>query len=184
MKALYLGVFATTIITTLSLADARPAFQVRCPAGYSLKKDALNPEWFQCDKAGGTATAAPTCPAGTTYEARDGLNRDRCVRTTTTNGAMHCEMRIGDVRDNWAIKVQSNWDKCEHKTKSNKDEREVKCDAGFDPVRDGNGLRDTCVKKSESYSDPSCPAGYDYKSQGGRDTCQKESGVDTVKPFF
>ena len=88
------------------------------------------------------------------------------------------------MRDNWAIKVQSNWDKCEHKTKSNKDEREVKCDAGFDPVRDGNGLRDTCVKKSESYSDPACPAGYDYKSQGGRDTCQKESGVDTVKPFF
>ncbi len=184
MKTLYLGVFAATLITTASIADARPAYQVRCPAGYTLKKDALNPEWFQCDKAGATATAAPTCPAGTTYEARDGLNKDRCVRTTTTAGAMHCEMRVGDVRDNWEIVVLPQWDKCQHKTKSNKDTRSVKCDTGFKEQMNGQGNRDTCSKSSESYSDPSCPAGYDYKSQGGRDTCQKESGVSTVAPFF
>lgn len=185
MKALYLGVFAATVITTLSLADARPAFQVRCPSGYTLKKDVANPEWFQCDKAGATATATPTCPSGTTYEARDGLNKDRCVRTTTTNGAMHCELHVGDVRDNWRIDPRPQWDKCINPTKSNKGERSVKCDAGFsEHMGPAPGYVDTCTRSSQSYSDPSCPAGYDYKSQGGRDTCQKESGVDTVKPFF
>jgi len=163
------------------VADAKPLYEVKCPTGYTLNADVLNPRWFQCDKAGTTVTAAYTCPSGYVAEVRSGLNKDRCVKTTTVTTTPQCRLQIGDVRDNWTRQTKVGNDVCTS-DKGKDSTRGVECTGGTD--YHSNSGADTCTKSSEAYADPSCASGYTMNPNDSRDICEKKSATSTVKPIF
>jgi len=114
---------------------------------------------------------SPTCPSGWTYEIRNPLNKDRCTREVTKSAALECKLLITDKAENWSgPHAKTGEDEC--KSSKGKDPKGVKCPGSFrHNVLPG---ADSCTKTETEHTDTQCIAGWDYKSQSGRDVCQQK----------
>jgi hypothetical protein len=115
------------------------------------------------------ATASPSCRTGWTYEVRNPLNKDRCNRTTTRTASLKCKLLITDKAKNWTgPHAQRGADEC--RSTKGKKPKGVKCPAGY--KHNIRSAADTCTKSETDHETPTCPPGWDYKSQNGKDICQ------------
>jgi hypothetical protein len=130
-------------------------------------------------------TSKPTCPSGyPAYDTRSSsvTPMDRCKKTTYDNVSTQCKLLVTDNKNNWYVSNRSGRDTC--KSKKGKPDKNVECSkSGYDYVAQAG--RDTCRKPEYSYTDPVCPAGYDYDkkstSNGGVDQCELR-GIASLKP--
>ncbi len=115
------------------------------------------------------SAASTQCPSGWSYEIRNPLNKDRCNRTVTDTKPLKCKLGALDKANNWTgPHAQSGADEC--RSLRGKNPKGVKCPSGFNHnIRSG---ADTCTKNVTEHQTPTCPLGWDYKSQNGRDICQ------------
>jgi microsomal dipeptidase-like Zn-dependent dipeptidase len=146
-------------------------------AGYSALMGTREPDDVRPADARATAGGAapiasgsPTCPAGYSYEIRNPLNRDRCVKTEVSEKPLECKLLITDKARNWTgPHATSGADEC--RSKKGKNPKGVKCPGGFEhQVRPG---ADVCTRSEEKKADPICPAGRKQKSERGMDRCEK-----------
>lgn len=117
------------------------------------------------------ALRSPTCPSGWTYDIRNPLNKDRCERTVTETATLKCKLLVTDKAKNWTgPHAQRGEDEC--RSTKGKKPKGVKCPVGYKHnVRAG---ADTCTKSKTEHQTPTCPAGWDYKSQKGKDICKEK----------
>ncbi len=124
-------------------------------------------------------TDKPTCPAGTQYEIRSSAlhPQDRCVKTKVSDRGVRCKLAVTDDRSNWYVKERAGRDTC--KSRKGKPDKDVECVHGSDKYVAQSG-KDKCEETTETYSDPSCPAGYDYDARTGndKDVCKLE-GIES-----
>ncbi len=115
------------------------------------------------------ATAVTSCPSGWTYETRNPSNRDRCNRTVVETGTLECKLGAGNRARNWTgPHAQAGSDEC--RSTKGKSPKGVKC-----PSRYTHNIlpgADTCTRRVTERRTPTCPVGWDYRSQRGRDICQ------------
>lgn len=130
-------------------------------------------------------TVRPSCPEShPIYDTRSSAltPEDRCKKITYDYVGVECKLLITDIADNWYVSSKDGRDVC--KSKKGKPDKEVKCSkSGYDYVVQ-NG-RDTCKKAEESFTEPYCPAGYDYDKKSsdndGVDQCELR-GIESLKP--
>jgi len=115
------------------------------------------------------STVTPQCPPGWSYEIRNPLNKDSCIRTVTETMSLRCQLGAFDKAKNWSgPHAIPGADEC--RSLKGKSPKGVRCPSGFNHnVRSG---ADTCTKNVTENETPTCPLGWDYKSQNGRDVCQ------------